>query len=188
MDVTRILEADHRTVEELFTKIERAEGDDRLPLIEELATNLAAHMELEEQVVYPAMQPVTGKEDVQEGNTEHDLARKALADLQELAPDEPGFGAALDVCKAGVDHHVKDEEDEMFPKLRKDGEQVLAEMATPFMTKRLALGMPMPADALSKASTKDELAAEAANAGVEGASSMTKEELAEAVSAVMAPQ
>jgi iron-sulfur cluster repair protein YtfE (RIC family) len=186
MDVTRILEADHRTVEELLGKIERAEGDERLPLIEELVTNLQAHMELEEQVVYPAMQPVTGKEDVEEGEKEHELARKAIADVQELAPDEPGFGAALDACKAGIDHHVKDEEDEIFPKLRKEGERALAEMATPFMTKRLALGLPMPAGALAKASTKDELAEEAANAGIDGASSMTKDELAEALSSVMA--
>ena len=186
MDVTKILEHDHRTVEDLIERIEKAEGDERLPLIAELKTDLLAHMELEEQVVYPAMAPVTGDEDVQEGNTEHELARKALADVEALAPDEPGFGAALDACKAGIEHHVKDEEDEMFPKLRKEGERELAEMATPFMTKRLALGMPMPADALSAASTKDELVEEASNAGIDGASSMTKDELAKELSTVMA--
>ena len=188
MDVTRILETDHRMVEDLISKLEKAEGDDRLPLIEEIKTNLLAHMELEEQVVYPGMQPVTGKEEVEEGNTEHDLARSALADVEALAPDKPGFGAALDVFKAGIEHHVKDEEEEMFPELRKDGESALAEMATPFMSKRLALGMPMPAEALSAASTKDELVEEASNAGIDGASSMTKDELAERLSSVMAGQ
>lgn len=186
MDVTRILESDHRMVEDLFDRIEKAEGDERLPLIEELKTNLLAHMQLEEEVVYPAMKPVTGEEEVTEGETEHELARKALADLEALAPDEPGFGAALEACKAGIDHHVGDEEDDVFPKLRKEGESTLAEMATPFMTKRLALGMPMPPDALSAASTKDELLQEASNAGIDGASSMTKDELAERLSSVMA--
>src|SRR5918998_2797433 len=112
MDPTKLLEADHRIVEALFDQIEKAEGEERTPLIEELATSLRAHMELEEQVVYPAMEPVTGPETVQEGVTEHELARKALADMIALAPDEPGFGAALDVVKAGIEHHVEDEEGE----------------------------------------------------------------------------
>ena len=132
------------------------------------------------------MKPVTGEEPVQEGETEHELARKALKDVQALAPDEPGFGAALDALIAGITHHVDEEENDVFPKLRSDGEKVLADMATPFMAKRLALGMPMPADALAKASSKDELVAEAENAGIDGASDMKKEELAEALSEAMA--
>src|SRR5688572_25405672 len=102
MDVTRMLEADHRQVEDLFAKIEKAKGDDRLPLIDELATSLKAHMALEEEVVYPTMEPVTGAEAVQEGETEHELARKSLAEMTALAPDEPGFGAALEAVKAGI--------------------------------------------------------------------------------------
>jgi hemerythrin superfamily protein len=186
MDPTKMLEADHRHVEALFDAIEEAEGDDRMPLVEELATALRAHMELEERVVYPAMEPVTGAEAVEEGNKEHELSRSSLADVVELAPDEPGFGAALDATKAGIAHHVEEEEDEVFPKLRKDRD-VLERMATPFMTARLELGLVVDADALAEASTKDELLEEARSAGVEGASSMNKGELAEALAGVMAP-
>ena len=75
-------------------------------------------MELEETVVYPAMEPVTGKEAVEEGNTEHELARDGIAQMIDLAPDEPGFGAALAAVKAGISHHVEEEENEIFPKLR----------------------------------------------------------------------
>ena len=185
MDVTRMLEADHRQVEDLFGKIEKAEGDDRLPFIEELTTSLKAHMALEEEVVYPTMEPVTGAEMVQEGETEHELARKALAEMTALAPDEPGFGAALDAVKAGIEHHVEEEEGDVFPKLRRDGERVLSEMATPFMAKRMELGMPMEAAALAAASTKEELLEEANGAGIEGTTSMNKDELAEALSARM---
>jgi hypothetical protein len=184
VDPTKLLEADHRKVEDLFAKIEESEGDDRTPLIDELVTSLRAHMELEEQVLYPAMEPVTGSETVEEGNKEHELARKALQDMIDLAPDDPGFGAAMDATKAGIEHHVEEEENEVFPKLRKDG-TVIADIATPFMAKRLELGLPMDADALSAGWTKEELLYEAKNAGVEGTSSMNKEELAEALSSLM---
>jgi len=186
VDVTKVLESDHRQVEDLFEKIDKAEGAKRQPFIDELVTSLKAHMELEEQVVYPRMEPITGHEDVQEGTTEHKLARKGLEDVVRLAPDEPGFGAALESVKAGITHHVEEEETEVFPKLRKDGAKVLAEMATPFMKKRLELGLPMGADALAAASSKDELLAEAKSAGVDGASSMTKAQLADALAEAMA--
>jgi hemerythrin superfamily protein len=186
VDPTKLLEADHRQVEDLFEQIEKAEGDARTPLIEELSTALKAHMQLEEEVVYPAMEPVTGAEAVQEGETEHELARKTLADMVALAPDEPGFGGALEAVKAGITHHVEEEEGEIFPKLRSDGTEVLEQMATPFMQKRLALGLPMDGAALAAASTKEELLEEARSAGIDGASSMSKEELASALASAMA--
>jgi hemerythrin superfamily protein len=185
MDVTKILEADHRKVETLFGQIEDADGADRQPMIDELVTSLRGHMELEETVVYPAMQPVTGAEAVEEGNKEHELARDGLAQMIDLAPDEPGFGAALDAVKAGISHHVHEEEDEIFPKLRNDGSDVLDDMATPFMHKRVELGMPIEADALDAASTKTELLEEAKSAGIDHAGSMTKAELTEALAAKM---
>jgi iron-sulfur cluster repair protein YtfE (RIC family) len=184
MDVTKLLEADHRQVETLFTKISRAKGDARLPLIDELATSLQAHMELEETVLYPAMKPVTGADMVKEGNTEHALARKTLEEMVKLAPDEPGFEGALESVKAGIEHHVKDEETETFPKLRKDG-TVLQKIATQFMQKRVELGLPTDAKALASASTKDELLDEARSAGIDRAGSMSKDELAKALSTAM---
>ena len=186
MDVTKVLESDHRQVEELFDRIEKAEGAERQPFIDELVTSLTAHMQLEEQVVYPKMEPITGHESVEEGTTEHELGRKGLEDVVRLAPDEPGFGAALESVKAGISHHVEEEEGEIFPKLRKNGAKVLEAMATPFMKKRLELGLPMGADALAAASSKDELLAEAKSAGIDGASAMTKAQLADALAEAMA--
>ena len=185
MDPTKLLEADHRKVEDLFARIEAAEGDARTPLVRELEENLKAHMALEEEVVYPAMEPVTGAEAVEEGNKEHELARKTLAEMIALAPDEPGFGGALEAVKAGIEHHVEEEEGEVFPKLRKEAPELLREMATPFMHKRVELGMPFDASSLADASTKEELLEEAKNAGIEGVSSMTKEELAESLVTAM---
>jgi iron-sulfur cluster repair protein YtfE (RIC family) len=142
MDPTKLLEADHRQVEELIDRIQKADGSGRSPLIGELRTALEAHMQLEEEVVYPAMRPVTGQEQVEEAQTEHELARNALAEMLNLAPDEPGFEAALETTKAAIEHHVQDEEGEVFPTLRQDGEGVLADMATAFMRRRLEHGCP----------------------------------------------
>ena len=180
-----MLEADHRQVEALFDKIQKAEGDARQPMIDQLATALQGHMELEETVLYPQMQSVTGDEAVEEANREHELARSSLEEMLGLAPDQPGFGAALEATKAGIAHHVEEEEGEVFPKLRQKGKDVLDRVATPFMKTRLELGMPMDADALAASSSKDELLAEAKGAGVEGASSMSKTELADALVAKM---
>ena len=181
MDPTKLLEADHRTVEALFEQIEQAEGAARTPLIEELAENLRSHMELEESTVYPQIESIVGAETIQEGNKEHELARKALADVLSLAPDEPGFGGALEALKAGIEHHVEEEENDVFPKVRKEGQDTIAALATPVMQKRAQLGMPMDAAAIEAASTKEELLEEAKNADVSGAASMTKTQLAEAL-------
>jgi len=185
MDVTKILEADHRKVETLFDQIENADGAERQPLIDELVESVRGHMQLEESVVYPAMEPATGSEAVEEANKEHELAREGLASMVELAPDEPGFDGALESVKAGITHHVEEEEGEVFPKIRQNN-SVLEQIATPFMQKRVELGLPIEADALDAALTKDELVAEAEAANMDGAASMTKAELSEALASKMA--
>jgi hypothetical protein len=127
------------------------------------------------------MEPVTGEESVEEGNKEHELARKTLAEMVALAPDAPGFGAAMDAVKAGIEHHVKEEEDEIFPKLRSDGPEVIDAMAEPFLAKRTSLGMKVNESALSEGATKDQLVEEAQGLDIEGAASMNKDELVRAL-------
>jgi len=183
MDVTRMLEADHRMVEGLFAKIEATEGEERAALVTELASALHDHMELEERILYPAMIPVVGKETVQEGVTEHELARRTLEDMVALSPDEPGFGGALEAVKAGIEHHVDEEEHEVFPKLRTEGAGVLEQIAEPFKAKRASLDMKVNVGALTEGATKDQLLEEAKGLDIAGASSMNKDELAEALAA-----
>jgi hemerythrin superfamily protein len=183
MDVTRMLEADHRMVEGLFAQIEEKKGAERQALVDELATALHAHMELEEQVIYPAMAPVTGEDKVEEGVTEHELAKKALADLIEQTPDGPAFGAALEAVKAGIEHHVEEEEQDIFPKLRKDGMDVVEGLAEPVMAKRQSLGMKVNTTALSVGATKEQLVEEAQGLEIDGAASMNKDELVKALAA-----
>jgi iron-sulfur cluster repair protein YtfE (RIC family) len=185
MDPTLILEADHRVAEHLIEQISESEGKERAELVERLRTEIENHMVLEEEVVYPAMAPITGEEAVDEGETEHVLAREALARVVELCPDGPGFEAALESMEAAIDHHVTDEEEEVFPKLRSKGREILTEMAEPFMAKRAELGMAIDVEALAETATRDDLRAEADAAGIDATSSMTKAELAGAIARSM---
>ena len=79
---------------------------------------LELHMEIEERDIYPVVQRVVGKEEAEEAGIEHRLAREGLAEVRRLV-DEPGFGAAVAMLTAGIRHHVKEEETEVFPELKK---------------------------------------------------------------------
>ena len=79
---------------------------------------LQLHMKIEEELVYPLVAELVGSEDAREANIEHGLARDGLASLTKLV-DEPGFGAAVAMLTAGIKHHVKEEEHEVFPDLKK---------------------------------------------------------------------
>ncbi len=119
-DVVTMLEQDHREVEELFEKIKNTNGAVRAQLVTRLAADLRLHMKVEESIVYPAIakQVDDGDDMVEEAKTEHEGARKVLADVEKLSPNEPGFDGALEMLEAGISHHVEEEEDEVFPKLR----------------------------------------------------------------------
>ena len=119
MDISLLdeLEQQHRMAEDLLSRIENAEGEaEQQPLVDELVTALLEHMQTEESQVYPALRDVDD-EAAQEAETEHGLARKALEQMQSLV-GRPGFGAAVAMVHAGIEHHVDEEENEVFPKLR----------------------------------------------------------------------
>jgi hemerythrin-like domain-containing protein len=74
-------------------------------------------MEFEEQRIYPLVAQEIDEESAEEASIEHELAREGLAEVNRLV-DEPGFGAAVAMLTAGIKHHVKEEEGEMFPSLK----------------------------------------------------------------------
>ena len=75
-------------------------------------------MEIEERDIYPVVVRVVGAEEAEEAEIEHRLIREGLTELQRLV-DEPGFGAAVAMLTAGIRHHVKEEEQEVFPELKR---------------------------------------------------------------------
>ncbi len=117
MKATDLLETQHRKVEALFKRIEGPCGD-KEALVTELVDNLAAHMAMEEQVFYPAIREV--KEDlVLESYEEHDVARYAMRNLLATSSEDETFEARVTTLKELIEHHVEEEEDELFPKVKK---------------------------------------------------------------------
>ena len=112
-----MLQADHRRVEALFVRIAAADDGERSELVQQLLSALGVHMELEERHVYPVVAAEVDADQAEEAEVEHQLARDGLAQLERLAPDEPGFDAALTMVMAGIEHHVREEESEAFPRL-----------------------------------------------------------------------
>jgi iron-sulfur cluster repair protein YtfE (RIC family) len=168
MDLLDHLIKEHREAEDLIAKLEETDpGERRKELIDELAHALHVHMEVEEQFLYPITAEVLGEEEATEGNVEHDLAREGVKKLHELR-DKPGFAAALDMVKAGIEHHVQDEEQEMFPELRQKAPGRIAGLDPEKLEQVIDL-------------TREQLYEKAKQAGIEGRSDMTRAELARAV-------
>jgi hemerythrin superfamily protein len=180
-DVFSMLEQDHREVKRLLSELaESDEGEQRAVMLEKLTTALTLHMRFEESEIYPLVVKEIDRESAQEAEIEHGLARDGLAKLNELA-SQPGFGAAAEMLKAGIGHHVEEEEGEMFPSLRKKVDDSHSErLAVDLKEARERAGVPDPR---WEQASKAELLEAARRAGIEGRSSMTKDELREALPA-----
>lgn len=119
ISATKLLKAQHREVSALFAQIEKAEeGAAKRALFNQLAANLAAHDAIERQIFYPACDKAMGDTDLLgEALVEHGLVEFTLFQ----ADSERGkrFDARLKVLKDVVEHHVEEEEKELFPKAEK---------------------------------------------------------------------
>ena len=117
MDATELLEQQHRKVEGLFGKLEDMQREEAGELLDELANDLAAHMAIEQQLFYPAVREVD-EELVVESFEEHSIAEVALKRLL-IAKQQLTFKARVTALKELIQHHVEEEEHELFPKVQK---------------------------------------------------------------------
>ena len=122
LDALELLRKDHERVEQLFRRFERGRGEeDRSGLIEEACAALTEHADLEEQYFYPVVQAITGDEElVEEAQIEHASVRQLIEALQGGAQG-PRELAAFRVLIEYVRHHVQEEEERIFPLVRKTG-------------------------------------------------------------------
>lgn len=119
MNAIELLEQQHKETKALLKKIEKAEGEEKQKLFEEVADALAVHATIEEKEFYPATKSARTEELLEEAVEEHLSVKRLLADLLEMEPSDPQFDAKITVLQEQVLHHVEEEEGELFPKVKK---------------------------------------------------------------------
>lgn len=120
MNAIDLLESQHREVEALFPKIEKARsGAAKGRLFEEIADKLAVHAAIEEHHFYPAVKAKRTEDILLEALEEHLAIKRVLADLLDTDVEDESFDAKVTVLKEQVEHHVGEEESDLFPKVRK---------------------------------------------------------------------
>ena len=119
MNAIELLKTQHEEAKSLFRKIEKADGEQKQQLFEELADALAVHATIEEKHFYPATKNARTEELLQEAVEEHLAVKRVIADLLEMSPEDAQFDAKVSVLKEMVEHHVEEEEGELFPKVRR---------------------------------------------------------------------
>ncbi len=136
MNAFEILKKDHREVDALMAKLEKADGSaaDK-ETFEMLRESLTVHAEAEETILYPALEEFEEtEEEAEHSYDEHAEVKSMLAQMGELEPKSPEFQNLLAELKSNIQHHVREEEDELFPKGEKLlGEDELEEMGREIM-------------------------------------------------------
>ena len=121
-DIMDTLEAEHDEVQELLGKlVESEEARQQVSLVAQIRKALIPHAKAEEKVVYDPILALSDKEakiEGSEGYMEHSLAEATLQQLERLTANTPEFKAAAKVLKELIDHHVKEEEDEIWSQLK----------------------------------------------------------------------
>jgi hemerythrin superfamily protein len=120
-DAIQLLRADHRKVQDLFDQFEKARNDDRkAELAQEICTELKVHAQIEEEIFYPAAREALKEQDlIDEATVEHASAKDLIAQIEQSQAGDELFDAKVTVLGEYIRHHVKEEQNELFPKLKK---------------------------------------------------------------------
>ena len=139
MNAFQLLKNDHKIVSDLFDKIESASGSAKTQLFTRLKSELGVHADVEEKIFYPALEnKQESREITLEAYEEHKVVKDLLAELANGSSADEEWDAKLKVLRENVDHHVEEEEGELFDKandvlsdedLDRIGEEMEAEKA-----------------------------------------------------------
>ncbi|MBY0358236.1 MAG: hemerythrin domain-containing protein [Candidatus Obscuribacterales bacterium] len=147
MEITELLHQDHQKVRDLFFKFKNSENkQEQEKIVEAIITELHIHATVEEEIVYPVVsKEAEDAEDlVEEAETEHHMVKHLMAELSDMSADEDHFEAKVTVLCELVGHHIREEEKEMFKKL-KDSSADLEELSEKVMARKEELeAMPLP--------------------------------------------
>ncbi|HEY8537424.1 MAG TPA: hemerythrin domain-containing protein [Steroidobacteraceae bacterium] len=150
-DAIALLKQDHRTVEKLFDEFEKADDDELQSLAHRICQLLTVHAQIEEELFYPQAKDALEDDEeslelVHEAAIEHQSAKDLIAKIEGMTSDDEKFKATVKVLAEYVKHHVKEEENELFPETKKAGLD-LKEIGTRLFERKIQLmqemGIPM---------------------------------------------
>ena len=130
MNAVDLLIADHKVVKELFEKVAASKDSEHPAIFKKIQAELDVHAHIEETIFYPKLVAEGDKplvDIVREGIEEHRQVKMFLKELDPLSGDSPKFEPKLTVLQEDVEHHVKEEEEEMFPLVRKQFDAAVLE-------------------------------------------------------------
>jgi hemerythrin-like domain-containing protein len=123
MDAIAFLKQEHKTIEALFGRFERAPKKQkraRKKTMTKIVEELASHADLEEQIFYPIVHETTKEADpILKAMEEHDLVKGLMSELSKMEPEEDRFEAKSAVLLENSRHHIKEEERTLLPMIRR---------------------------------------------------------------------
>lgn len=126
-EATALLRADHKLVSGLFAEYEKTRSTSKKrELVAQICTELTIHAQVEEEIFYPAVKrALKDKELIPEATVEHATLKELIAQVEGMEPDGEMFDAKIKVLSEYVKHHVKEEQNEIFPKAKASGLDML---------------------------------------------------------------
>ncbi len=121
-DAITLLTADHEKVKKLFKSFQSiaTNADKKEALVAEICTALTMHATIEEEIFYPAAREALEQQHLlDEAEVEHASAKELIAQLEDMKPGDELYEAKVTVLGEYIDHHVKEEQEELFPKIKK---------------------------------------------------------------------
>jgi hemerythrin superfamily protein len=119
-DATALLRADHKEVSDLFDEFEKTKSTSKKKaIVAQVCKALTVHAQIEEEIFYPAFKAaVKDKELIPEATVEHQTLKDLIAQIEGVEPDGEIYDAKVKVLSEYVKHHVKEEQNEIFPKAK----------------------------------------------------------------------
>ena len=109
-----LIKEEHQRFRELFDRAESAEGDALIGISGEIGARLLIHMEIEEDILYPALKEVINVDEVDEGIVEHQVARNLILDITRMTGREEMFKSKVHVLGEETMHHIDEEDSKLF--------------------------------------------------------------------------